>query len=109
AYNYGGGVYQGTLNNCLISSNAGGSATYRASLNSCTIVSNRAYGVMYGTLTNCIDYYNDFSSYFNQSGVTVAAYCCTTPLTGITGPGNFTNAPQLQADGVHLASGSPCI
>src|ERR1039457_7568663 len=34
-------------------------------------------------------------------------YCCTTPA--VTGAGNFTNAPQLFADGVHLTSGSPCI
>jgi len=110
AYNYGCGVYQGTLNNCLIKSNTGGSAAYSANLNSCTIVSNSTFGLMNGTMTNCIDYYNDANSMFNHSsGVTVAAYCCTTPTNGLSGPGNVISAPNLQADGAHLASGSPCI
>jgi uncharacterized membrane protein YoaK (UPF0700 family) len=110
AYQYGSGVYQGTYNNCLISSNNGWmshgvSAVYNASLNSCTVVSNSYFNVnLSSTLTNCIVYYNNTSSPIPGS---VAAYCCATPLP--TGNGNFTNAPQLFADGVHLLGTSPCI
>ena len=35
------------------------------------------------------------------------SYCCTIPA--VTGTGNFTNAPQLFTDGIHLTSSSPCI
>ena len=114
ANQYGGGSYQGTLNNCLISSNtttaANGAAVCNATLNNCTVVSNSGLGI-YQTLpntvraTNCIVYFNSGGNY---AGVTLSfSYCCTTPA--VTGAGNFTNAPQLFADGVHLTSGSPCI
>jgi hypothetical protein len=106
SYSYGTGAYQGTLNNCLIRSNgfAGGSwDVFSASVNSCTIVDNN-YATYECTLTNCIVYYNTPG---NCANTIAAAYCCTTPA--ITGPGNFTNAPQLSADGVHLTSASPCI
>jgi hypothetical protein len=99
---YGAGVvYQGSINNCLISSNGAGVAT--AVLTSCTVVSNA--GAARGcTLTNCIIYYNQP---FNLSLTVAAAFCCTTPAA--TGTGNFTSAPDIQPDGAHLASGSPCI
>ena len=111
AYQYGGGVYQGTLNNCYISGNLGplaltGYAAYRANLNSCTVVSNGYpvnVAVSASMLTNCIVYYNPGG---NSSGSTFS-YCCKTPAA--SGAGNFTNAPQLYADGVHLTSTSPCI
>jgi hypothetical protein len=94
-------VYQGSFNNCLISSN--GAEVVSAVLNSCTVVSNagEARGC---TLTNCIIYYNEP---FNLGQSVSVAYCCTTP--SVTGTSNFTSAPDLQPDGVHLASGSPCI
>jgi hypothetical protein len=111
AFVYGGGVYQGTLNNCLVSGNGltGGSvgAAHNSMLNSCTVVSNSSSGVSWGgqygqsKLTNCIVYYNANGNY---SGGTLS-YCCTTPLP--SGAGNFTNAPQLLVDG-HLGSTSPC-
>jgi hypothetical protein len=105
AYNDGSGSYQGTLQNCLISKNGSArNAVYGAFLSSCTIVSNSSLGVSQVTMTNCIAYYN---SSFNYQNVSAAAYCCTTPA--IAGTGNFTSAPQLQADSVHLSSGSPCI
>jgi hypothetical protein len=109
AYQYGGGIYRGTLNNCLLRGNSGaltGSAAYRANLNSCTVVSNgylANVAVSVSRLTNCIVYYNPGG---NSSGSTFS-YCCTTP--GASGAGNFTSAPQLFADGVQLASTSPCI
>ncbi len=108
ADNVGSGVYQGTYNNCLISSNNGPmsfvGAAYGAVLNSCTVVSNSTYGVRYGSMTNCIVYYNAGE---NSDNTSVPVYCCTTPLP--PGNGNFTNAPQLFVDGVHLLSTSPCI
>ena len=110
AWWYGGGAYQGTLNNCLISSNGvfaspSGAAAYLANLNNCTVVSNTCIGTCQGRLTNCIVYYNS-APFGNYSGGAFS-YCCTIPLVG--GSGNFTNAPQLFADGVHLTSTSPCI
>jgi hypothetical protein len=111
AYSYGGGAYQGTLNNCLVSSNGlavnGYGAVHNCFLNSCTVVSNASYGVSWigqynqSRLTNCIVYYNAGANY--NSGT--IAYCCTTPLP--PGAGNFTNTPQLFVDG-HLTSTSPC-
>ncbi len=110
ASQFGTGVYQGTYNNCLISSNNGFmgsssfSAVYNANLNNCTIVNNSDFNVgPPGRLTNCIVYYNAAS----QISGSIASYCCATPLP--TGVGNFTNAPQLFADGVHLLGTSPCI
>lgn len=111
AFYYGGGAYQGTLNNCLVSGNGlnftSFGATHNSMLNSCTVVSNSSCGVSWvgpfnrSTLTNCIVYYNAGG---NSSGPTLS-YCCTTPLAA--GAGNFTNAPQLFVDG-HLTSTSPC-
>jgi hypothetical protein len=108
---YGGGAYQGTLNNCLITGNGLTMSAYGAAhnsmLNSCTVVSNSSGGVSWvgpfnrSTLTNCIVYYN---AGVNFNGPTLS-YCCTTPLAA--GDGNFTNAPQLFVDG-HLTSTSPC-
>jgi hypothetical protein len=110
---YGGGAYQGTLNNCLICSNSvllggGGGGVCNAVLNNCTVISNANTGV-YQTapntvrVTNCIIRFNANGNY---SGGTFS-YCCTTPA--VTGSGNFTNDPQLFVDGVHLTSTSPCI
>jgi hypothetical protein len=105
AYYYGGGAYQGTLNNCLVSSNrcvsGSGAAAYKNNLNSCTVVSNSPFGVYQANLTNCILYYNAPGN----SSASTLSYCCTTPLA--SGAGNFTNAPQLFVDG-HLTSTSPC-
>jgi parallel beta-helix repeat protein len=112
ANSYGGGVYQGTVNNSLISSNGnltslvGGACN--AILNNCTIISNANYGVYQtssGLLraTNCIIRYNSP----NALSSCTLAYCCT--VSSATGIGNFTNDPMFFVDGVHLANGSPCI
>ncbi|HEY4416577.1 MAG TPA: hypothetical protein VGO57_12885 [Verrucomicrobiae bacterium] len=60
---YGGGIYQGTANACLIVSNGTptpfGGATYQSVLNNCTIVSNIAVGAIYPVaMTNSILYFN---------------------------------------------------
>ncbi len=111
AFNYGAGVYQGTLSACLASGNQGfyhyGGTVYNAVLNNCTIVSNNIVGVVSPlAMTNCIIYYNSDPNYYNLSG-SAFSFCCTTPA--LAGTGNFTNAPALFADGVHLANNSSCI
>jgi hypothetical protein len=110
AYAYGVGVYQGMLRNSFIGANAGSvsasGATYSTILVDCTVVSNKAAGAYKPlAMTNCIIYFN--SPNYVSAGGLAYSYCCTTPA--LAGAGNFTNAPQLFADGVHLAAGSPCI
>jgi hypothetical protein len=109
AYYYGAGVYQGTLYNSLVNSNYSAflaGAVYNAILGNCTIVSNRGWGVVSPlAMTNCIVYYNaNGNCDFPGSAV---AHCCITPT--LAGSGNFTNAPQLFFDGVHLSNNSPCV
>lgn len=107
---FGGGVYQGTLSSCLISGNKSSSfvdgVVYAAVLNNCTIVSNTVGVASLLAMTNCIVYYNGNNQNYYIGG-NANSHCCTTPT--LAGTGNFTNAPSLFADGVHLANGSPCI
>lgn len=108
AYN-GGGVYQGTLNTCLVNGNSSqyniaGGAVYNATLNDCSVVSNACVGVTGCRATNCIIYYNSLLA--NFSGGTFS-YCCTIPKPA--GAGNLTNAPLLFQDGIRLSFESPCI
>jgi hypothetical protein len=110
AYYYGGGVYRGTVINSFISTNGCsyvfGGAANGSVLKNCTIVSNAAYGVVSPlAMTNCIIYYNG-SQNFSASG-NAFSHCCTTPL--LSGSGNFTTAPQLFWDNVHLLTNSTCI
>jgi hypothetical protein len=111
AYESGGGIYQGTLMNSLVSSNgcrsAVGGASYQSVLNNCTIVSNTAVGAAQPlAMTNCIIYFNGQGENYSVSG-SAFSRCCTTPA--LAGTGNFTNEPQLLADGVHVADTSACI
>ncbi|MGD0744870.1 MAG: right-handed parallel beta-helix repeat-containing protein [Verrucomicrobiota bacterium] len=113
AYRYGGGAYGGKLNNCVISSNStvllAGDGACNATLQNCTVINNASYGI-YQTApnlacaTNCIVYFNGTANY---GGTPAFSYCCTIPA--LVGAGNFTNAPQLFADGIHLTGTSPCI
>lgn len=105
---YGCGGFQGTFNSCNISGNGIGSprgeeAIYNGNLNNCTVVSNTVTATFGGRITNSILYYNGV----NYSGPFNLSYCCVTPAAA--GAGNFTSAPQLLPDGVHLSSTSPCI
>jgi hypothetical protein len=104
AYQYGGGSYQGNLKGCLIKNNSGG--VYSAIANNCTIISNSDAAVysssVVSQVTNCILYYNN--SYYVAG---VFSHCCTE--ASVSGVGNFTDAPLLFADGIHLETGSPCI
>ena len=110
AYVFGSGIYQGRVTACLVSSNANynnsGGAAYQAVMNNCTIVNNAGYGVSSPlAATNCIIYFNNP---FNCVGSgNVCSHCCSIPA--LSGESNFTAAPLLLADGVHLATNSPCI
>ncbi len=104
----GAGAYQGTFTSCLIKGNSGSQgAVFKAVLDNCTIVSNSQGGVLSPlAMTNCIIY----SNLNNQNvglGGNANVHCCTTPA--LAGTGNFTNAPALFADGVHLLNNSPCV
>jgi hypothetical protein len=111
ADNFGGGVYGGTVRSCLIVSNStralGGGGACDAILNNCTVAGNSGGGLYRAVgqviCTNCIIYFNQIGNYPSS---TLFSYCCTTPLP--SGPGCFTNAPQLLADNLHLATSSPC-
>ena len=125
----GGGAYQATLNNCSLSGNWGdsGGGAYLGVLNNCSVVANSARGsgggVSQGILTNCTVTGNSATMgggtqagtlrnsivYFNQSGNysgSVLYSCCTTPKP--PGLAAITADPQFLADGLHLASTSPC-
>jgi hypothetical protein len=109
AYWYGGGVFQGKVNNSLICSNlvqlGGGGGACDAVLNNCTVISNvlGVYQLFSLRATNCIIRFNSV----NYSGGGFFSHCCTTPAVG--GSGNFTNDPQFYVDGIHLTSTSPCV
>ncbi len=62
-------------------------------------------GAYYGTLTNCIVYYNTAPNGPNYFG-SAFAYSCTTPLP--SGTGNIDSDPLL-ASATHLSAQSPCI
>lgn len=108
---YGGGAAMGSLVNCALnnngaSSSSGGGGAYNCRLLNCTVTGNtNGCGIFSCYATNCIVYYNNDANIFNSPAPPV--YCCTTPLPGPTG--NFTNAPGLFADNIHLLPGSPCI
>jgi hypothetical protein len=114
----GGGVYGGTLYNCLVASNsaAGSGGGANASiLYNCTLIDNRAGkyggGVYNAALTNCIVYFNAAVPPYDNHGLASLDHCCTTPMP-TSGVGNKTNAPlfvnyaggDLRQNGV-----SPCI
>jgi hypothetical protein len=106
----GVGFFQGTLRSSYVVGNQGspitGGAVANAEVVNCTVISNLAFGVVQTAanllrVTNSIVYYN----LQDYSGGTLA-YTCANPLA--SGSGNISNAPQLQADGIHLSATSPC-
>jgi hypothetical protein len=121
----GGGVYGGTLHNCTLTGNSatdtcyacgiGGGASgdpdfWPLTLNNCTVTGNSALqkggGVTYGTLNNCIVYYNTAPTNANYFGCDFA-FSCTLPLPD-SGKGNISAEPAL-ASAIHLSPQSPCI
>ena len=73
----GGGVNAGILNNCLVAGNSGisyGGGVLGGALSNCTLTGNSDAAANYATLNNCILYSN---SWWNYSSSTLN-YCCTT-------------------------------
>jgi hypothetical protein len=117
----GGGVYRGTLYNCLLANNSAsgvgwglaGGAFY-STLYNCTVVRNSASiqggGVYQGALLNCIIYDNISPTDANYTAGTLN-FCCTTPMP-TNGFYNLTNAPLFingMGGDFRLQAGSPCI
>lgn len=113
ASQFGGGAFQGTLNNCDLYNNLAqaGSGAYNSALVNCTVINNtNSYGhngLYGGSATNCI-VYNNYGGNIVSTPSGAVSYCCTTPLPS-SGTHNFTNAPQFFVDNVHLLPVSPCV
>ena len=115
---FGGGVYRGTLYNCLVTSNSisgdfyGGGGAYQSTFYNCTLSGNSANasgggGVSGATLYNSIIYYNSalfYSNYWNSS----MNYCATTP-TPTNGIGNAPLFVDAAKGNLRLKAVSPCI
>ncbi len=102
---YGGGVYQGTLSNCLVLTNSGiyGGGAYNAVWASCRVISNSASyggGAYGGTLRNCFVGGNSAASGSSQGGGVASGtlYNCT-----------LTRNSALNGGGVYACSVSNCI
>jgi parallel beta-helix repeat protein len=114
----GGGVYGGTLYNCLVASNlaavSGGGAS-ASTLYNCTVTGNHANryggGVYSSAATNCIVYSNTAVVPYGNYGLGGFDHSCTTPMP-TNGVGNITNEPlfvnYLTGD-LRLRGVSPCI
>lgn len=131
---YGGGIAYGTLNNSLELCNLAtyGGGAYGATLNNCTVANNIALTVngvggskgagTYGgiarnsmIINNYANYpfsYPNVDNFYNGLGLVQYSYCCTSPTSGLAGPGNIASTQQnfdLQLlDWFHIAVTSPC-
>ena len=114
----GGGVYGGTLYNCLVTNNAaavsGGGAS-ASTLYNCTVTDNRANkyggGVFNSAATNSIVYFNNAIPSYGNHHAACLDHCCTTPMP-TNGVGNITNEPlfvKYSAGDLRLLGVSPCI
>jgi len=114
----GGGVYGGTLYNCLVVSNSAavsGGGAAASTLYNCTVNDNRANryggGVDGSALTNCIVYFNRAVAPYDNHSLASFSHCCTTPMP-TNGVGNFTNAPEFvnyPGGDLRQSGVSPCI
>ncbi len=110
--NYGGGIYQSIVNNSVITKNLAsteGGGVIVCVVNNCTISLNTAYkggGTSHSTVTNSIIYYNSSPNNPNRNTGNYD-YCCTTP-DGTNGIGNISAAPILLSVS-YIATNSPCI
>ena len=117
---YGGGIYQGTINNCAINNNfliigggvGGGGGAYGAYLTNCTVTHNTvkgtsgsAGGVFAVFAKNSIIFGNNasMSAYANYDNSQMS-YCDIFPAGGV---GNLSSDPQLLND-LYLSTTSPC-
>jgi len=114
----GGGVYGGTLYNCLVASNSaaisGGGAT-ASTLYNCTVTGNHANryggGVYSSAATNSIVYLNKAVPPYGDHRLASFDHCCTTPMP-TNGVRNIATPPQFvdPARGdFRLLGISPCI
>ncbi len=116
AGDFAGGIYGGTLYNCLVISNSAllgsyGGGTFAGNYYNCTINANSAgigAGDAFGNLVNCIVYGNNPAD--QNYGFSTLNYCCTSPDPG--GTGNIVSDPLFAnpaAGNFHLRPGSPCV
>jgi hypothetical protein len=114
----GGGVYGGTLYNCLVASNTAavsGGGAIASTLYNCTVTGNHANryggGVYSSVATNCIVYSNTAVLPYGDYDLAQFDHCCTTPMP-TNGVGNTTNEPLFAnylAGDLGLLGTSPCI
>jgi hypothetical protein len=114
----GGGVYGGTLYNCLVASNSAavyGGGAIASTLYNCTVTGNHANrrggGVYSSAATNCIVYTNTAVQPFDNYELAQFDHSCTTPMP-TNGVGNITNAPlfvNYAGGDLRLLGVSPCI
>ena len=115
---YGGGIARGTVNNCLVYSNAAKNAggIFNSVINNCTVVDNSSEyggGTYSCSIYNSIIWNNSASIASNNSYNCEIIYSCSLPLP--TGEGNISNNPEfaehLSPDngGFMLQLNSPCI
>jgi hypothetical protein len=114
----GGGVYGGTLYNCLVVSNsaavAGGGAI-SSTLYNCTVAGNHANryggGVYNSAAVNCIVYSNVAVLPYNDYDLAQFDHSCTAPMP-TNGVGNVADAPlfvNYAGGDLRLLGVSPCI
>lgn len=116
---YGGGVFGGTVIDCLVSGNVAtggeGGGAYLCTLINCTVVGNQdnyGGGVGFSTVENSIVYFNTATVDLSESNYWLTSFTnsCTTPDPG--GVANITNDPvfvNYSGGNYHLQFDSPCI
>jgi hypothetical protein len=114
----GGGVYGGTLYNCLVASNSAavsGGGAAASTLYNCTVVGNHANrrggGVYSSAAVNCIVYSNVAVLPYNDYDLAQFDRSCTAPMP-TNGVGNVADAPlfvNYAGGDLRLLGVSPCI
>jgi len=114
----GGGVYGGTLYNCVVASNSAaavGGGAIASTLYNCTVTGNhadrRGGGVYNTAATNSIVYSNVAVLPYNDYDLAQFDHSCTAPMP-TNGVGNTTNEPlfvNYLAGDMRLLGTSPCI
>ena len=111
--NAGGGIIGSTVNNCIISGNLGnyGGGADACRVNNSTISRNRARvkgGGIYGCIVTNSIIWDNHANYGDNYYSSIITYSCSYPLP--SGEGNISNNPQfISASDFHLQKISPCI